>query len=141
MRFEVDVELPHLYVDGMYQIDGRVLLLPISGSGPMRGNFTGCTGAVRMQGELTKDEAGEEHIHYSDFRMKISIGKGNLRLENLFGGERTLGDVVNSAINSNFDSFIKELQPLIEKALSEAFLEIANNIVGPFTFKQLFPDD
>ncbi|XP_046743262.1 protein takeout-like [Diprion similis] len=141
LRFEVDINLPHLYIDGMYEIAGRVLLLPISGSGPMRGNFTECTGAVRMQGELRKDKDGEDHLHYSDFRMKISIGKGNLRLENLFGGERALGDVVNAAINNNFDAFIRELKPLIEKALSDAFLEIANNIVDPFTYKQLFPVD
>ncbi|XP_015604906.1 circadian clock-controlled protein [Cephus cinctus] len=141
LRFEVDVDLPHLFIDGQYQVDGRVLLLPIRGSGPMKGNFTGCTGAVKLQGEILKGDDGEEHLHFSDFRMKISIGKGNLLLENLFGGERTLGDIVNSAINSNFDAFIRELQPLIEKALSEAFLEIANNIVGPFTYQQLFPDD
>lgn len=137
----MDVDLPHLYIDGMYQIDGKVLLLPITGSGPMRGNFTGCTGAVRLQGELRKDGAGEEHLHYSDFRMKISIGNGNLQLENLFGGEQALGDVVNSAINNNFDTFIREIQPLIEKALSEVFLKIANNIVEPFTFRQLFPEN
>ncbi|XP_012275264.1 circadian clock-controlled protein [Orussus abietinus] len=140
LRFAVDVDLPHLYIDGQYSIDGRVLLLPIRGSGPLYGNFSAATGAVKLKGELRKDKEGLDHLHFEEFRMKISIGKGSLRLENLFGGERALGDVVNGAINSNFDSFIKELQPLIEHALSEAFVEISNRIVNPFTYEQLFPE-
>lgn len=32
--------LPHLYVLGDYNINGRVLLLPISGSGKFTGNFS-----------------------------------------------------------------------------------------------------
>ena len=140
LRIAVDVDLPHLYIMGQYAINGRVLLLPIQGSGPMTGNFTSCTGAVRIQAARFKDPFGEDHVQISEFRMKISIGKGSLHLENLFGGERALGDVVNAAINSNFDSFVREIQPLIEKALSEAFLEISNSIVRPFTFDQLFPE-
>ena len=76
----------------------------------------------------------------TEFKIKISIGKGSLQLENLFNGDRALGEVVNNAINNNFDVFIHELQPIIEKALSEAFHEIGNNILTPFTFDQLFPN-
>lgn len=32
--------LPHLYVEGRYDIDGRVLVLPIKGSGKFTGNFS-----------------------------------------------------------------------------------------------------
>lgn len=74
-----------------------------------------------------------------DFKLKVSVGTGTLKFDNLFGGDRVLGDAVNSAINNNFDLFIKELMPLVEKALSDAFKTIADNIVGQFTFAQLFP--
>lgn len=140
LHFEVDIDLPHLYVDGAYQIDGRVLLLPITGSGPMRGNFTDCTGDVVFQGEVVKGADGMDHLTFKEFTLKIKVGRGNLNLENLFGGERVLGDVVNNAINSNFDAFVNEILPLLEKALAEAFLEIGNNIVRPFTYQQLFPE-
>ncbi|XP_066598660.1 protein takeout [Prorops nasuta] len=139
-KFAVDIALPHLHMEGNYEIDGRVLLLPIRGSGPMSGNFSECTGAVRFRGVVEKNEADEDHLKISEFRLKISIGRGRLHLDNLFGGERVLGDVINSAINSNFDTFIRELQPLVENVLSDAFLEIANSIVGQFTYQQLFPE-
>lgn len=142
MRIAVDVEIPNLHIDGQYSINGRILLLPIQGSGPIKGNFSDASGVVRIKTHIyTNSTSGLDHIEISDFRLKISIGKGTLSLENLFGGDPVLGEVINNAINNNFDSFIRELQPLIEKALSEALLEISNSIVRPFTFKQLFPDD
>lgn len=139
LRFNLDVSLPNIFIQGLYNIDGKVLLLPIRGQGPMNGNFTNCKGAVKLQTQIRKSPTGENFIEIVEFKMKISVGQGSLKLDNLFGGERVLGDVINSAINSNFDAFLKELQPLVEKALSEAFLEIGNTILDQFTFEQLFP--
>lgn len=49
------------------------------------------------------------------------------------------GDVVNDTINKNFDAFLKELLPVIERSLAAVFLKISNSIVSPYTFDQLFP--
>nr|KAF7409176.1 hypothetical protein H0235_014028 [Vespula pensylvanica] len=137
--FAMEIKLPHLHVKGTYEINGKILLLPIEGSGPMIGNFTQCTGSVTVHAMKRQLPNGENHVQIDEFKMRITVGKGTLNLDNLFGGEKVLGDVINTAINSNFDAFIKELQPLIEKALSDAFREIANSIVSNFTYEQLFP--
>ncbi|XP_044742557.1 protein takeout-like [Chrysoperla carnea] len=133
-----DVDLPHLYIEADYGLDGRILLIPIRGSGPLFGNLTNCKGRVSVQGELYELD-GVTKIRFTSLNLKIKVGNGNIKLENLFGGEKVLGDVVNGAINSNFDAFLKELLPVIEKALSKVFLDIANNVVEPFTYDQLFP--
>ncbi|KAJ8673663.1 hypothetical protein QAD02_004925 [Eretmocerus hayati] len=140
LRFAVDLLLPHLYIEGQYEVNGRVLLLPIQGNGPIYGNFTDALGQVKIQAAVKTDEQGEEHMHLSELRLRIAIRKGTLRLENLFNGDPVLGNAVNNAINSNFDGFIKELQPLIEKALSENFLELGNKIIEPFPFHAIFPE-
>lgn len=140
LRFALDILLPHLYIDGQYEVDGRILLLPIRGNGQLTGNFTDATGSCKIQMEVVKDASGDDHVHISEFRMRISIRQGTLKLENLFNGDPTLGAVVNNAINSNFEAFIKELQPLIEKTLSQAFVDIGNKIIAQFTYQQLFPE-
>ncbi|XP_018395334.1 PREDICTED: circadian clock-controlled protein-like [Cyphomyrmex costatus] len=135
----VDVELPNIQVEGIYGIDGKLLLLPIRGSGPIHGNFSNCIGACKIQIEKYLDEDGEEKMRIKDFKLKISVGKGMIKLDNLFGGEQALGDVINLAINNNFDIFLKELSPQIEKGLSDSFQDIASSIIQQFTFAQLFP--
>jgi len=40
----VDVALPNIQVEGKYEVDGKILLLPIRGSGPLHGNFSNCLG-------------------------------------------------------------------------------------------------
>ncbi|XP_015173973.1 PREDICTED: circadian clock-controlled protein-like [Polistes dominula] len=139
LEFDLKIKLPHLHIKGNYDINGRVLLLPIQGSGPMNGNFTQCTGSVKVRAGSTEEPNGDHRLFIEDFQMKITVGKGTLNLDNLFGGEKVLGDVINNAINSNFDAFLGEMQPLIEKALSDAFREIANGIISNFTYEQLFP--
>lgn len=71
--------------------------------------------------------------------MKISVGKGTLKFDNLFNGEPVLGDLINSSINNNFDSFLVEFLPYMEMALSDAFKNISDNIVQQFSLTQLFP--
>ncbi|XP_011309503.1 protein takeout [Fopius arisanus] len=136
----LNVFLPHLSIDGQYEIDGKVILLPITGSGRITGNFTDCLGAVKFIAGTAVDN-GVEYFRIKEFDLKITVGKGSLRLDNLFGGDKVIGDVVNNAINNNFDAFLKELMPVVEKALGVAFREIGQNIVNQFTFDQLFPLD
>ncbi|XP_050456572.1 protein takeout [Cataglyphis hispanica] len=136
----VDVVLPNLSVQGKYDIDGKILLLPIRGSGPTNGNFSNCFGIAKIQSERFFDENGIEKIRVVDFKMKISVDKGTLKFDNLFNGEPILGDLINSSINKNFDLFMVEFLPLVEMALSDAFKKISNNIIQQFSFTQLFPD-
>ena len=48
-------------------------------------------------------------------------------------------DVVNNAINSNFNIFAQELQPSIEKALDRIMIEIAERISENFTYDEILP--
>lgn len=38
-QYNVEVFFPKLEVDGTYEVNGQVLLLPIKGSGPFHGTF------------------------------------------------------------------------------------------------------
>jgi len=97
------------------------------------------SGTAKVQAEKYIDKDGMQKIRIKNFKLKFSVGKGTLKLENLFGGEKALGDAVNNAINNNFDLFLKELMPIVEKGLSDAFQDIADNIVQQFSYEQLFP--
>lgn len=47
--------------------------------------------------------------------------------------------MINDVVNKSWDVFIKELLPIIEKALSNVFMETGNAIVDAYPFDVLFP--
>ncbi|XP_017892819.1 circadian clock-controlled protein [Ceratina calcarata] len=140
LRFIIDLDLPKLRIEGGYNIDGQLILLRIRGDGPVNGNFTNCKASVKLQLEKTKGADGDTYLKVSTLQTKIAVGGGKLRLQNLFGGDPALGEAVNGAINSNFDSFIQELTPALESAISSTFTQIADSVLSQFSYDTLFPD-
>jgi hypothetical protein len=125
-------------VNGRYVVDGRVLFLPITGAGKLTGNFTNSEGFVRLKG-VKKEINGNTHFVVNKLDIKIKVEGGQIFLENLFGGDKTLGDLINNVINQNFDTFTNDLIPLIEKSLAKIFKSTGNKIFKRFTLAQLFP--
>lgn len=81
-----------------------------------------------------------EYVEFDQLLMKVSVGKSRFRLENLFNGDRTLGEIGNQVINENSQLFVDEMIPGFEKSLSKTFLEIANDVLTDVTFDEMFPD-
>ncbi|XP_055694818.1 uncharacterized protein LOC129796516 [Lutzomyia longipalpis] len=136
-HYKLQLVLPHLYTKGRYSIDGRVLLLPIKGAGKFTGNFTRSTADVTMILE-PREISGNDHIILKKLQIKIKVGKGSMYLENLFGGDKTLGDIINDTINQNFEVVSRDIIPLIEKALEKHFKRTSNKILSRYTRSQLF---
>lgn len=136
---EMAITLPKLFILGDYTVDGRVFLLPVRGAGQLSGNMTDCKGDVRLKGTVTRRPDGVDYLKYDSLVVRIAVGRGSLHLDNLFGGQATLGEIVNAAINSNFKAFFNELKPSVERALSQEFLSVANKIVTAVPYNKLFP--
>ncbi|XP_061504177.1 uncharacterized protein LOC11175689 [Anopheles gambiae] len=135
--YSFELELPHLYVEGRYVVDGRILLLPVKGSGKFTGNFTQGIGSVRIKGDRKRIN-GKDHLSLAKLDIKIRVSDGRVKLENLFGGDRVLGEIINETINQNFNLLSTELIPLIEKALQRIFKRTGNKILERFPEEVLF---
>ncbi|KAL1449799.1 hypothetical protein WDU94_002273 [Cyamophila willieti] len=61
-------------------------------------------------------------------KIKLKISKGKVHLTNLFNGDKQLGEMINTAINQNFESFMKEMSPIIEQTLSKFLLPTIDGI-------------
>lgn len=71
--------------------------------------------------------------------IRVRVGGGYLHLDNLFNGDKALGEVVNQTINQNFDIVSKDIIPIIERALERQFKRMANKIMSRYTERQIFP--
>lgn len=103
-------------------------------------SFTENTRAnVRLTGKKTLKN-GNEYVRFESLLLKVTVGGAKFRLENLFNGDRTLGEIGNTVINENSKLFLDELIPGFEKSLSKTFLEIANDVLDDVTYDEMFPD-
>lgn len=82
---------------------------------------------------------GEDYLQIKDLKVKIRTGNGNINLQNLFNGDKSLGDVVNETINQNFELFTNELIVPIERALEKKFITITTKIIESYSYNELFP--
>lgn len=73
-----------------YTMEGRILMLPISGSGNSRGNYTNIEASILMQGEQI-EKNGERYLNCKDFYVDFNIGHATIALDDLFNGDKELG--------------------------------------------------
>lgn len=64
---------------------------------------------------------GQDYVKFTKMTMRIEFKDFKLNLENLFNGDRILGDVGNALINNNQDLYLNEIVPGLEHGLSKSF--------------------
>nr|CAD7410706.1 unnamed protein product [Timema cristinae] len=139
MVFYINLKLPELYFDGDYDVNARILILPLRGKGPIKANATDCSADVVLRGQVYKKK-GEDYLRFQSIEIDLKIGKFHVHLDNLFGGDKVLGEATNAALNENRSEFIETLRPIAERTVGEVILEIANKITNNFSLKELFRD-
>ncbi|KAL1140600.1 hypothetical protein AAG570_000530 [Ranatra chinensis] len=82
---------------------------------------------------------GKEYIKIDKLDLVLHITNYNVHLDNLFNGDKTLGDAVNAALNENKKEIIATVSPTVRSVVSEVLLEIAKKITSHFTYDELFP--
>ncbi|XP_029038213.2 protein takeout-like [Osmia bicornis bicornis] len=121
-----------------YKVDGRILLLPIRGSG--KSNITMYDLKTHNTIYCEKyQKNGETYLRVKKFGVKFSPARVTLRFENLFDGDSVLGEQMNRFINENSDLLFKELQAPYEETFGLVFAKITNEIYSRIPFNKIFP--
>ncbi|XP_014293289.1 protein takeout [Halyomorpha halys] len=119
--------LDNLLIFGEYKINGKVLVLPIAGNGASNITMTNLDVTAKMKlKEFQK--GGKSYFKGETFEIIISPKRTFFQLENLFNGDKALGDNMNLFLNENHAQIVNELKPAVSKALSQAFLQVANQV-------------
>ncbi|XP_012219403.1 protein takeout-like [Linepithema humile] len=139
-RVRLKLHLPRLEMIAHYNMEGKILLLPITGNGLARGNFTDIDVVATIQGERYQSQNTDEtHYRVIDFYVDFDVGHANINLENLFNGDNTLSDAMNLFLNNNWKMVAAEIKPALENTVSELFKTFANKIYSKFPLDTLLP--
>ncbi|KAJ8922053.1 hypothetical protein NQ315_008694 [Exocentrus adspersus] len=135
----VQVALKALNLQGHYEIDGRILVLPIQGNGPCNLTFEDLVVNYGFKYELVKKEDGKNYIN-PNIKPDVTYTMKNVhfQFDNLFNGDKTLGDQTNKFLNENSGDINKDLGESISQTISAVVTNIIQLIVAVVPYDEIF---
>ncbi|XP_012254444.2 protein takeout-like [Athalia rosae] len=126
-----------LILKGQYMIDGNVLFLPISGKGDAQLDFVGVNASIDLKMKKVKNNG---HTYAVPQELIFSLNPKNLiiKLENLYEGNKELGDHMNRFLNDEWETVYGELQDSIQKGFAGAVIEIITRLFTKIPFNSIF---
>lgn len=122
---------------GRYKVNGKVLVLPIQGDGNCNLTLKDVKVKIIVSGkELKKD--GKTYMQVEKLKFTFDTTRLYIKLENLFNGDKALGDNMNIFLNENWSDILKELKPAFEEAFGQSFKMIASNVFHKVSLDQIF---
>nr|XP_033333032.1 protein takeout-like [Megalopta genalis] len=122
-----------------YKLDGKILLLPVKGSG--KSNITMYD--LKTQNDIhceKYEKNGVPYIRITKYNVKFTPGRVTLQFGNLFNGDSILGEQMNRFINENSDLLFKELQSPYEETFGLVFTKVANDFFSRIPSNKIFPE-
>lgn len=129
--------MPKVTITGKYKIDGRVLVLPIQGEGNANLVFDNVNLIVKYKPKVV-EKNGKQYIQTEKFQLELDPSRLNIKLENLFRGDKALGDNMNQFLNQNWKEIYQELKPAITFAVEEILKGIINRIFLKIPYNEIF---
>nr|XP_023019097.1 protein takeout-like [Leptinotarsa decemlineata] len=107
-----------------YEMSGKVVSFAVEGEGPAEIVSTHITVEYFFDYDLIKKKDGKEYFNLDTLKSNLTchIEKSHYNFENLFGGNKLLGD--------NFNKFLNENTEAVEESAGKSNREVINAIVS-----------
>ncbi|KAJ9577457.1 hypothetical protein L9F63_005958 [Diploptera punctata] len=140
MRIDWVMQVPRIVILCQYAVKGRVLILPIIGSGPANITLTNVSLVYSYDYKLENRTDGETYFELTDSRLKFDTQRAYIRLDNLFNGDRFLGNSMNRFLDDHWQDIVKEVGPYIADGIGQAIKQIISNIAKLVPYKYIFTE-
>lgn len=130
---------PRIEVIGKYVMDGKVLILPITGDGPGNITLNDVSGDFRMYWDYY-EKNGKQYTRIYKSTMDFKVGKAFFNFKNLFNGDKALGAQMNNFLNENWSEVIREFGPAVGDAFNHVFRQLVQNGFDMVPFDGFFPE-
>uniref|UniRef100_A0A8D9BXL7 Protein takeout n=1 Tax=Cacopsylla melanoneura TaxID=428564 RepID=A0A8D9BXL7_9HEMI len=139
-KLTMKLHFPKIYMTSDYDMNGKVLVLPIKGNGKCTGNFTNVDAIVFFKGKpYTKNN--KQFIKVEDApKVTIKLGNSKMHFDNLFNGNQELGRSTNKFLNDNWELVSAEVIPLVQDTVSTIIQSLFKPVLDLFSFDQLLPE-
>ncbi|XP_026319156.1 circadian clock-controlled protein-like [Hyposmocoma kahamanoa] len=123
VKFQCDGKL-----EGQYEMDGQLLILPIRGKGPVHAVLRKLVISTEFDLGEKVGKDGKKHWHIKKWTHSFELkDKADLVFENLFEGNEVLGRAARELISSNGNDVVYEIGPPVVKAMLEEIVSSVRN--------------
>lgn len=138
MQFFTMCHVTNVNVTGDYEADGRVLVIPISGKGPVNVFAKSVDVTFYQKVKLIK-KGGQEYIHPTYTNSTVQLKDINADIKGLFNGDDGLSAAFNKVINDNVDILIDDLKPTISRVISKVLNDfIIRKVISAVPYDKLY---
>ncbi|KAL1462276.1 hypothetical protein WDU94_014125 [Cyamophila willieti] len=138
-RYDIYYRNPRMEFQGQYEMDGKVLLLPIQGKGDGNMTLTDITAFYTFDYKLVPKN-GLHYVKITNSSMTFEAGRGYYDLKNLFNGDKYLGTQMNNFLNDNYADLIREFGPAMADAFNQVFRSIYQAVFDMVPHEKMYPD-
>uniref|UniRef100_A0A6P7GZ62 Protein takeout-like n=1 Tax=Diabrotica virgifera virgifera TaxID=50390 RepID=A0A6P7GZ62_DIAVI len=135
---EIKVVIPHIRTEGEYNVNGKLLILTLDGSGPGQINITNLE--ISLIGHGKKEmKNGKTFLKIKSMDITSKIGKVILELKNLFKGNPELTDNSNKLLNDNQEILVEQFAPVVVDIMKKFLSEKISYVFNKYSQYALFP--
>ena len=92
---------------------------------------------IKFSGKLTEIE-GKEYFQVKKLKTDFTTTKFRIRLNNLFNGDKALGETMNKFLNDNWKDILPEIKPSINHSYGKVFVKIISSVFSTIPYNELF---
>lgn len=96
---------------GQYTMNGQILVLPITGAGFANVSMQQLTTRHDLTGEYFTGSDGNKYLNITSYIIKFKPKAVTFRFDNLFNGDKLLGNTMNKFMNDNWDPVFAGIIP------------------------------
>lgn len=130
-------EVPKVVMDSQYKIDGRILILPITGNGKGHIELENVKLKFTLSYKLMTVK-GREVVKIEKIDAKHFTQKLKLNFENLFNGDKALGDNMNVILNDSWEELNKQLGPPLIQSIALYVQANLNRFLSQIPYSEIF---
>jgi hypothetical protein len=118
-------------------MDGKILLLDIKGEGPSVITLFNNTVDCFLKYEEVKKN-GKTYMHFVDSKLKMEPEKVTFRFDNLFNGDKALGDNINAVLNDNSKEVFADMKEAYVETVNQILIGLINRFFGKLSIEEAF---
>ncbi|KAK3911272.1 Circadian clock-controlled protein daywake [Frankliniella fusca] len=139
LDLEIRFHRPHVNFNGTYRASGKVLWLPVWGSGPFTMKMSDVYERFHIRGVRKRGVDGRVYMHIREYTSTLEPRAMTLSFDNLFNGNWLLGKGANALINNEWKQIYGEIAPLTNQHFSIIMRPYWEDILSRDPIDVMFP--